>query len=171
MYILKRVEKNFFATIKIVRLFLIKIGNYLGTYIIANYEMFIPKYIDCFCRWSFVNCVNFYVFKVFFININGIVLSNCVFHNLQLIALNISIWFFPFQFWYQTTGICNSLRFLEIFLTVPSCCMAEMYISSFSTFFLYLVTCSTSCGLTSLGHPPSVWFIPLTLVSNLSVLI
>lgn len=87
MYILKRVEKKLFCyfkikIIKIVRLFLIKIGNYFGIYIIVNYEMFIFKYIDCFCRWSFVNCVNFYVFKVFFININGIVLFNCVFYNL-----------------------------------------------------------------------------------------
>ena len=55
--------------------------------------------------------------------------------------------------------------------TVPSDCIVLTYISSFSTFFLNLVTCSTSCGLTSLGQPPSVWLIPREPVSNLSVLI
>ena len=54
-------------------------------------------------------------------------------------------------------------------LTLPSCCIVFMYISSFSTFFLNLITCSTSLGLTSLGQPPSVWFIPLESVSYLSV--
>lgn len=56
-------------------------------------------------------------------------------------------------------------------LTLPSCWIVLIYISSFSTFFLYLLTCSTSAGFTSFGQPPSVWFIPRDPVSNLSVLI
>ncbi len=42
-----------------------------------------PEYVDGFCRWMFLCGISSHVRKVFFVDIDAIILSNTMFHRLQ----------------------------------------------------------------------------------------